>query len=215
MPTSESIPAIYPANDADLPSYKDLLAETIQLRTLLGQQMVSVCQMVEFVRTYGSPITTVAGGAAHLLSELLGQQLYESNPENYIQLSFDSAMYPGGGDIVVTLQRTTGLTPHELRIQAEEETEQQKQRCILLKSVLDNQCWRGEGRVDGPVFEESALTQLFESPAVSDWLKSALKSALDRDSVDAANDAEILADLLGRRCNSLLMGATQHLLGLG
>ena len=49
----------------------------------------------------------------------------------------------------------------------------------------------------------------------SDWLKSALKSALDRDSVDAANDAEILADLLGRRCNSLLMVAEQHLLGLG
>ncbi|WP_343177177.1 hypothetical protein [Pseudomonas sp. 4810-S13] len=65
------------------------------------------------------------------------------------------------------------------------------------------------------MFVESALTQLFESPAVSDWLKSALKSALDRDSVDAANDAEILADLLGRRCNSLLMGATQHLLGKG
>lgn len=215
MPTSDSIPAIYPPSDANLPSYKDLLAETIQLRTLLGQQMVNVCQMVEFVRTYGNPITTVAGGAAHLLSELLGQQLYESNPENYIQLSFESAMYPGGGDIVVTLQRTTGLTPHELRIQAEEESEQQKQRCILLKSALDNQRWQGDGRVEGPVFVESAHTQLFESSAVSDWLKSALKSALDRDSVDAANDAEILADLLGRRCNSLLMGATQHLLGQG
>ncbi|MDB1111672.1 hypothetical protein, partial [Pseudomonas extremaustralis] len=79
-----------PTSDANLPSYKDLLAETIQLRTLLGQQMVNVCQMVEFVRAYGNPITTVAGGAAHLLSELLGQQLYESNPENYIQLSADS-----------------------------------------------------------------------------------------------------------------------------
>ncbi|WP_202879040.1 MULTISPECIES: hypothetical protein [unclassified Pseudomonas] len=215
MPTSDSIPAVSPASDSDLPSYKDLLAETIQLRTLLGQQMVSACQMVEFVRTYGSPITKVAGGAAHLLSELLGQQLYESDPENYIQLSFDSAMYPVGGDIVVTLQRTSGLTPHELRLLAEEESEQQKQRCILLKDALDNQLRQVEGKVEGPVFVESALAKLIESPAVSEWLKSALKSALDRDCVDAANDAEILADLLGRRCNSLLMGATQHLLGQG
>lgn len=36
--------------------------------------------------------------------------------------------------------------------------------------------------------------------AASDWLKKALRSALDRDVVDAANDAEVLAQLLNARC---------------
>lgn len=35
--------------------------------------------------------------------------------------------------------------------------------------------------------------------AASYWLKDALKSALLRDAVDSANDAELLADILKRR----------------
>ena len=35
------------------------------------------------------------------------------------------------------------------------------------------------------------------------WLRNALTSALDRDSVDAANDAERLSELLSRRCDWL------------
>lgn len=36
--------------------------------------------------------------------------------------------------------------------------------------------------------------------AASQWLKTALRTALDRDPVDAANDAEVLARLLTERC---------------
>jgi len=36
--------------------------------------------------------------------------------------------------------------------------------------------------------------------AASQWLKTALRTALDRDPVDAANDAEVLARLLAERC---------------
>lgn len=35
----------------------------------------------------------------------------------------------------------------------------------------------------------------------SSWLRDALTSALTRDSVDAANDAEKLSELLSRRCD--------------
>jgi hypothetical protein len=41
-------------------------------------------------------------------------------------------------------------------------------------------------------------------PAASFWLKDALRSALSRDPVDAANDAELLARLLEERCRSIL-----------
>lgn len=41
-------------------------------------------------------------------------------------------------------------------------------------------------------------------PAASYWLKTALRSALCRDPVDAANDSEILARLLEERCDRIL-----------
>lgn len=37
---------------------------------------------------------------------------------------------------------------------------------------------------------------LFDDPAASFWLKNALKTALQRDPVDALNDAQILVELL-------------------
>ncbi len=48
------------------------------------------------------------------------------------------------------------------------------------------------------------IEQVLADPAASSWLKDALRSAMDRDPVDAANDAEVLAELLDRRCHELL-----------
>ena len=41
-------------------------------------------------------------------------------------------------------------------------------------------------------------------PSASDWIKESLRSALERDPVDAANDAEVLAKILHRRCREIL-----------
>lgn len=40
------------------------------------------------------------------------------------------------------------------------------------------------------------IEEVLSDPCASDWLKDALRSALERDVVDAANDAEVLSDLL-------------------
>lgn len=48
------------------------------------------------------------------------------------------------------------------------------------------------------------IDQVLRDPAASYWLKSSLLSALARDPVDAANDAEVLAQLLDRRCRIIL-----------
>lgn len=48
------------------------------------------------------------------------------------------------------------------------------------------------------------VEEVLRDPSASAWLKAALRSALARDPVDAANDAEILALLLDRRCWSML-----------
>lgn len=48
------------------------------------------------------------------------------------------------------------------------------------------------------------IEEVLRDPSASFWLKAALRSALARDPVDAANDAEVLVRLLDRRYRSLL-----------
>jgi hypothetical protein len=57
---------------------------------------------------------------------------------------------------------------------------------------------------DGQEHELPTIEEVLRDPSASFWLKAALRSALARDPVDAANDAEILARLLDRRCRSIL-----------
>lgn len=44
-----------------------------------------------------------------------------------------------------------------------------------------------------------AIVTTLNDPAASDWLRDALRTAMVRDPVDAANDAEVLARLLEDR----------------
>lgn len=48
------------------------------------------------------------------------------------------------------------------------------------------------------------IEEVLADPAASYWLKMALRSALCRDPVDAANDSEILARPLKERCDRIL-----------
>jgi hypothetical protein len=52
-----------------------------------------------------------------------------------------------------------------------------------------------------------SIDEVLGDPAASYWLKTALRSALDRDPVDAANDSDILARLLEGRCDKILSGS--------
>jgi hypothetical protein len=47
------------------------------------------------------------------------------------------------------------------------------------------------------------VESVLADPAASFWLKESVRSALSRDPVDAANDADILASLLNTRCKKL------------
>jgi hypothetical protein len=60
---------------------------------------------------------------------------------------------------------------------------------------------------DGPTNDLPSIDEVLADPAASFWLKMALRSALCRDSVDAAHDSELLARLLEERCNEILSGS--------
>lgn len=46
--------------------------------------------------------------------------------------------------------------------------------------------------------------EILDDPSASDWLKGALRSALERDPVDALNDALLLAATLEERLRAVL-----------
>ena len=48
------------------------------------------------------------------------------------------------------------------------------------------------------------IEDILRDPAASLWLKAALRTALERDPVDAANDAEVLLRILDSRLRALL-----------
>jgi uncharacterized protein YwbE len=50
---------------------------------------------------------------------------------------------------------------------------------------------------------DAADRQILSGPGTSHWLKDTITSALDRDPVDAVNDAELLAMLLGHRADQI------------
>uniref|UniRef100_UPI00402B1F75 hypothetical protein n=1 Tax=Methylomonas sp. SPW-1 TaxID=3438877 RepID=UPI00402B1F75 len=47
------------------------------------------------------------------------------------------------------------------------------------------------------------IDTIVEDPAASNWLKTALRTAIERDPVDAVNDAEILLSALKEKLNEL------------
>ena len=58
---------------------------------------------------------------------------------------------------------------------------------------------------DSPMADElPGIDEVLADPAASYWLKTALQSSLCRDPVDAAHDSDVLARLLGRRCDEIL-----------
>ena len=51
--------------------------------------------------------------------------------------------------------------------------------------------------------------------SASHWLKNAISSSLDRDPVDAANDAAVLSQLLQQRADAILAGDLERLTNSG
>jgi hypothetical protein len=51
------------------------------------------------------------------------------------------------------------------------------------------------------------VSDVLKDPCASTWLKNAIRTALDRDLVDAANDAEYLAVILKARARAMRIGA--------
>lgn len=56
--------------------------------------------------------------------------------------------------------------------------------------------------------DRPTIDEILADPAASFWLKAALRSALSRDPVDAANDADVLSQVLNDHCRHFLEKST-------
>lgn len=51
--------------------------------------------------------------------------------------------------------------------------------------------------------DDPTIETVLADPSCSNWLRNALTTALTRDPVDAANDAEVMAKLLAARADAI------------
>lgn len=56
---------------------------------------------------------------------------------------------------------------------------------------------------------DDEIKRICEDPSISHWFKNAMNSALQRDPVDAANDAELLSLVLTKRANDKIEEASK------
>lgn len=105
-----------------------LLEENERLRHELMKKAVSEIAIVEMKARDGGLDVQLEGGACQLIAEAFAHQLKESGANNYIEMSFVSKVVSPGERLVVTLQRASGKTPHQLRAAAENELQQLKER---------------------------------------------------------------------------------------
>jgi hypothetical protein len=59
-------------------------------------------------------------------------------------------------------------------------------------------------RIEGPQSTVPSAQEILSDPACSHWLRNALATALKRDPVDAANDADVLANVLDANCRQVV-----------
>jgi len=110
--------------------YDKLAEENDKLRQLLAQKVMDDTLLSDINRTDNGLILGMEGGACQILADAFGQQLLESGAENYIEVLFESSRHPELGQIVVTVKKETGETPHQLRAKVELERDILKAECL-------------------------------------------------------------------------------------
>ena len=121
-----------------------LIAENEKIRGLLAEKLIGQTMLTGIIPEDGGMTIGLEGGACAIMADVFGEQLFTSQAENYIELSFASGRYPDLGQIVVTVKRETGKTPHQLRVTAEQERDQLKADNESLRKDADRYRWLGD-----------------------------------------------------------------------
>ena len=100
-------------------SLAELEAENERLRGLVGQKIMDQTVVRDLYCEDGSMYFGFKGGAAELLAQSFGDQFIKERGINYVEVTFDAPRLGPSEKLIVTLQKMSGKTPHQLREDAE------------------------------------------------------------------------------------------------
>ncbi|OGT89733.1 MAG: hypothetical protein A2286_10520 [Gammaproteobacteria bacterium RIFOXYA12_FULL_61_12] len=92
--------------------------ENRKLREQLVQRVMEETLVTEMSLSDGITMG-FRGGAARILVETFAEQFEQSGAVNYLEMTFISRSTLPGECFLVTLQRVSGKTPHQLRMESE------------------------------------------------------------------------------------------------
>ncbi|HEX8596732.1 MAG TPA: hypothetical protein VF682_26135 [Pseudomonas sp.] len=114
--------------DAEAKAADEARAEVRRLKLENNEMRLALTErLIDATTLSGSIISTEGltlganGGICRIMADAFGEMLFEGEVENYIEAYFSSSKYPELGQIVVTVKKEMGKTPHELRLTAERE----------------------------------------------------------------------------------------------
>ena len=128
-----------------------LEAENHDLREQLAQRVMNETFVTGMFFGNGGFNLGYQGGAAQLLAESLAQQFETTGAVNYLEISFTSKHITPGSSYLVTIQKCTGMTPHQFRLAAERELSE------LRATLTPNVAIQGPP-IGGPAGMESSTT---------------------------------------------------------
>lgn len=102
-------------------------AENKALRVALTNKLIDATTLSGITLNTDSLTLASNGGICRIMADAFGQMLFEGKVENYIEAYFSSSKYPEMGQIVVTVKKEMGMTPHQLRLTAERERDELRQ----------------------------------------------------------------------------------------
>lgn len=111
--------------------YQTLLEENALLRGAVSDKLIESTELSELLVREGSLGIEANGGVFRIMADAFGQVLIDGQAENYIEAWFKSETHPDIGSIVVTARKEAGMTPHQLRLDAEQQRD-------LVMSKMDN-----------------------------------------------------------------------------
>jgi mannose/fructose-specific phosphotransferase system component IIA len=89
--------------------------EVLRLKELLAGQLTDASL------SYAQEFIGITGVIAPMLIEMFAHQFKESHAGNYLEMQFTSSQILPSEQFVVRVQKVAGKTPHQLRLEAEEQ----------------------------------------------------------------------------------------------
>ncbi len=113
-----------------------LRAENERLRELLAEKLIDSTMLTGIDIDRNALSLSANGGICKIMADSFAQILHEGKVINYVEAFFSSSKHPEMGQIVVTIKKETGKTPHQLRLEAEKERDVLRDEVDFLRKKI-------------------------------------------------------------------------------